>query len=226
MHGEQSVATFRTAWATNASWLAIKGGTPEGGHGHMDVGSFCYDAHGMRWIHDLGGDNYNMPGYFHGDRFQYYRLQNRSHNTLEIGGALQDAESEPCPIIESEPGEDAFAKFDLSAAYHQQAEKVIRTASFNSKTGAATIRDEILKPKGEVVWRVITDADCRIENDRVILSKKGKSIQLLRLSNQGQWKISDATPPQKIENANEGIQVVSLTVPAEKEVVLKIGIQP
>ena len=192
----------------------------------MDVGSFCYDAHGMRWAHDLGGDDYNLPGYFHGDRFQYYRLQNRSHNTLEIARSLQNAESEPCPITEFSTGKNPFAKLDLSAAYRKQAEKVIRTARFDPKTGAATIRDEIFKPAGEVVWRIVTDADCRIEGDRVTLSKEGKTVQLKQLSKEGVWKVADATPPLKAEDPNEGFRVVSLSVPAKESLVIEVEIRP
>ena len=226
MHGEQSTAVFRSSWKPDASWLAIKAGTPHGGHGHMDVGSFCYDAHGMRWVHDLGGDNYNMPGYFHGDRFQYYRLQNRSHNTLEIDGGLQDAESKPCPITDSKLDTEPFANLDLSAAYAKQAEKVMRSVHFDPKTGAAKIRDEISKPRGEIIWRIMTDANCKIEGDLVTLTKQGKSIQLQRLSKAGAWKVADATPPQKIENANEGFRVVSLRVPAQQEVAIEVAIRP
>ena len=42
------------------------------------------DAQGVRWALDLGSDNYNMPGYFGSKRWTYYRMTNRSHNTLEM----------------------------------------------------------------------------------------------------------------------------------------------
>lgn len=226
MHGEQSTAVFRSHWGADASWLAIKGGTPHGGHGHMDVGSFCYDAHGMRWIHDLGGDNYNMPGYFHGDRFQYYRLQNRSHNTLEIDNSLQNPKSKPCPIIASDTIGKPYATLDLTEAYSEQAKAVIRTARFDPKTGAVTIHDKVTKPRGIVTWRIITDADCCINGDKVILSKQGKSIQLQRLSMDGKWRVTNAKPPQKIENPNEGFRVVSLTLPKSENVMIEVGIRP
>ncbi len=226
MHGEQSTATFRTSWQNHASWLAIKGGTPVGGHGHMDVGSFCYEAHGLRWIHDLGSDNYNMPGYFHGERFQYYRLQNRSHNTLEINGALQDAKSEPCPIVDSSANENPFVKFDLTNAYAGQAMGVTRRASFDPKTGTAQIRDQIQKPRGKVIWRAFSDADCKIRGDTVVLSKKGQSIRLKNLGKAGEWKLRAAKPPLKIENTNEGFHELSLEYAPSDEVCIEVEIRP
>ncbi len=59
----------------DAPYIAVKGGTPRASHGHMDVGSFVYDAFGRRWIHDLGGDDYNLSGYFGDNRFDYFRAE-------------------------------------------------------------------------------------------------------------------------------------------------------
>jgi hypothetical protein len=42
--GEQAVANFRTGLDPQDAFIAIKGGTPAASHGHMDVGSFVYDA--------------------------------------------------------------------------------------------------------------------------------------------------------------------------------------
>lgn len=229
-HGEQAVAIFRTGWEPDAAWFAIKGGTPAASHGQMDVGSFCYDAHGHRWIHDLGSDNYNMPGYFGKQRFTYFRLQNRSHNTLEIAGKLQDVRSEPCPVTAifdaSDPQLPVGAVFDLSAAYAGSARKVQRCARFNGDTGATLIEDEITAPKGDVVWRAITDADCEIKNDEVILTKQDQRITLRRVSDSGTWTITEATPPTSIENQNKGFRAVTLTVPKATRIKLSVEIRP
>jgi len=224
--GEQAAAVFRSSWQSDAAWLAIKGGTPEGGHGHMDVGSFCYDAHGVRWIHDLGSDDYNMPGYFRDQRFSYYRLQNRSHNTLEINGELQDPDCAPCPLTAFTNGDQPSATFNLTAAYSHSADKVIRSVDFEPASGVAVLRDEVTKPRGEVVWRVITDAGCTIEGDKVVLRKNGKTIELRRLSRQGTWSVTDATPPLGIENPNKGYRSINLSVPAGDRLTIEVEIRP
>ena len=226
LRGEQSAAIFRTSWDNRAIWLAIKGGTPLGGHGHMDVGSFCYDAHGMRWIHDLGGDNYNMPGYFREERFTYYRLQNRSHNTLEINGGLQDADCKPCPITDSSTERKPFVILDLSKAYADDAKRVIRRADFNPRTGVTRIRDDITLPEGEVIWRVITDAECEIDGDQVTLRKQGKSIRLQRHGEVGTWSVTEAKPPLEIENDNRDYRDLRLTLPAADSLTIEVEITP
>ncbi len=225
--GEQAMALFRSGWTPDATWLAIKGGTPAASHGHMDAGSFCYDAHGTRWIHDMGSENYNLPAYFGGKRWTYFRLQNRSHNTLEIGGQLQNPNSKPCPLTASSiTGNPLSASFDLSDAYAGSAGKVIRTASFDSTNGTTLLTDEITAPTGDVCWRVVTDANCEIKDDRVILKKQDHQITLRRISETGTWSIADATPPSAAENQNKGFRVLTLTIPKAKRISLTVELRP
>lgn len=225
--GEQAVATFRSAWDSQASWLAIKGGTPAASHGQMDVGSFVYDAHGTRWVHDLGSDDYNLPAYFGNRRWDYFRLQNVSHNTLEIDGKLQNAESTPCPLTSSNITGDSFAAtFDLTPAYAGSADQVLRSAYFQKQTGVVRIEDEITAPSGDIRWRVITDANCEVLGNQVILRKKDRHITLHRVSNVGTWSITNLTPPTPGENQNQGFRAAVLTVPKADRISLIVEIQP
>jgi hypothetical protein len=225
--GEQAIALFRTGWNSKDAWLGIKGGTPDASHGHMDVGSFVYDAHGTRWIHDLGSDNYNMPSYFGDKRWNYFRLQNRSHNTLEIDGKLQQPESKPCPLVSSTiTGNPYSAAFDLSAAYAGSASKVIRTANFDSVSGATRITDDITAPAGDVRWRAYTDADADVNGETVTLRKNGQHITLRRVSPDGKWNITSAKPPTAEENQNEGFRAIVLTVPKAEQLSVVVEIRP
>ncbi|WP_193213656.1 heparinase II/III domain-containing protein [Luteolibacter marinus] len=226
-HGEQSMALFRTGWNGKDPWFAIKGGTPAASHGHMDAGSFCYDAHGERWIHDLGSDNYNLPSYFSGKRWTYYRLQNRSHNTLEIGGKLQNAKAKPCPVIGSSLEGDSFmVSFDLSDAYAGSADKVVRSATFDRKTGVVRIEDRIESPVGEVVWRAFADVPPVMDGDSVTISRPGRGITLRDLSGAGVWSVAEATPPTAGENQNKNYRAVVLTVPKADRVNIAVEIRP
>lgn len=225
--GEQAVATFRTAWNASAAFIGIKGGTPAASHGHMDVGSFVYDAHGFRWIYDLGSDNYNLPDYFGQKRWSYFRLQNRSHNTLEINGQLQNKESLPCPLISSTLTGDSFAAaFDLTGAYSDDAKKVIRSTHFDAQSGTTVLEDEITEPSGVIVWRAWTDAEAEAVGDRVILKKQGRQIVLKRLTPAGTWSVVDAKPPVPEEKSNAGFRAVVLTVPQQENTKISVEIQP
>jgi hypothetical protein len=225
--GEQAVATFRTGWSPKDAFFAIKGGTPAASHGHMDVGSFVYDAHGVRWIHDLGKENYNLPGYFGGKRWTYFRLQNRSHNTLEINGQLQNPKAKPCPFIShSLTGNPLAAVLDLTAAYTGSAEKVVRSVAFDTRSGAVKLNDEVTQPEGPVVWRAFTDAKPEVQGDRVILRKNGSQITLRRVSAVGTWSVTEAKPPTPEENQNRGFRAVVLTLPQAGQVSAAVEIQP
>jgi hypothetical protein len=225
--GEQPAACFRSGWQPDAAYLAVKGGTPAVSHGHMDVGSFVYDAHGERWCHELGAENYNLPGYFGNKRWAYYRLQNRSHNTLEIDGRLQQAACKPCPMVSHVlGGATPSASFDLSAAYAGAAAKVTRTARFDAATGSAVIEDEIEQPAGDVVWRVFTDATVEITGDRARLGKQDKSVTVRQLAGGGTWSVAAATPPTEAENPNKGYRALTLTVPKAAKVRIAVEIHP
>jgi hypothetical protein len=225
--GEQAIATFRTGWNPTDAYLAIKGGTPAASHGHMDVGSFVYDAHGVRWIHDLGKEDYNLPGYFGSKRWTFFRLQNRSHNTLEINGQLQNPQAEPCPVISHTlAGNPLAAVFDLSAAYVGSAEKVLRSATFDTRSGAVVLKDEITNPAGPVVWRAFTDAEAEVQGDRVILRKNDRRITFRRVSPAGKWTITEAKPPTPQENQNRNFRAVVMTIPQSGQASAAVEIQP
>jgi hypothetical protein len=226
-HGEQPMALFRTGWESKATYLAIKGGTAAASHGHMDVGSFVFDAHGQRWLHDLGAENYNLPGYFGNKRWTYYRLQNRSHNTLEIDGKLQNPRSKPCPLTASTlTGSPLKAAFDLTDSYVDAASKVIRSVEFDSAKGTTTVRDDITAPTGNVCWRAFTDAKVEIKGEQVILRNKDRQITLQRVSKSGTWSVAAATPPTPEESQNNKFSAITLTVPKADQVDVVVEIRP
>jgi hypothetical protein len=224
-HGSQPVAVFRTGWDEGDAWFAIKGGTPSASHGHMDVGSFVYDAHGCRWFHDMGADNYNLPAYFGEKRWDYFRMQNRSHNTLEIGGSLQDDSTDISPLVDSNiDGEVFHARFDLTPAYRNAADKVARAVAFNRLTGEVRIEDDITSPKGPVIWRAYTDAQIELRGVEAVLTKKEGKI-LLR-ANAGEWRMESAAPPSAEEERNAEYRALVLEYPAAPSTAIKVRIQP
>lgn len=207
--GKQAIAIARTGWQSDAAWLALKGGTGAVSHGHLDVGSFVYEAGGVRWFHDMGPDDYNLPGYFHGDRWQYFRLQNHSHNTLVIDDALQATPSRGCPLTPWSRKDGALSlSADLSPAYPDQAAKLIRSATFDLSSGAVTLRDEIDAPAGPVRWAVVTQAEITIDKDLVVLSEGGKKLLLKRTAEAGPWQEFSLTPPNPNEEQNEKFKMI------------------
>lgn len=220
--GEQALAFMRNGWSKDSAWLAIKGGTGGASHGHLDAGSFVYEAAGVRWFHDLGGDDYNMPGYFGAKRWTYLRLNNFSHNTLVIGGKLQAAPKEGCKL-HSEPGTlahgagRASAVVNLAPAYPDQASSVVRTATFNGSDGSVELHDSVENPVGPVRWAAVTKATVKIEGPRVILEEGGKRLVVECVGHEKVlWEEYSLKPASDQENQNAGYRMIGFTVPAEQ----------
>lgn len=224
--GKQAIASLRTGLERNAAWIAIKGGTGAVSHGHMDVGSFVFEAGGIRWFEDLGADNYNMPGYFGKQRWDYLRMTNLAHNTLVIDGQLQKLPQEDCPIISHDWSEGAFTlTLDLSLAYEGQAEKVLREVKLVRSTGEIQMRDTIEKPVGDVRWAAITSAKPRLSQRKLTLSR-GKAGHKLAVERSdegvGDWEIYSLKPNTEQENQNKGKTQVGFPAPKADTVVMEV----
>lgn len=223
--GEQSFGFLRSGWTPDAAWLAIKGGTGAANHGHLDAGAFVFEAGGRRWFHDLGTDNYNLPGYFGNKRWDYLRLNNFSHNTLVIDGKMQGSPKEGCPVSPvKQDGTRSGAVVDLGRAYEGQAESVKRSAVLDAKDGAVRMTDTIAKPAGPVRWAVVTKAKPKFEGDTVILEEGGKRLVLTRHDKAGgKWEEYSLKPRTKEEKQNEGFRLIGFTVPQGDELRLEVG---
>jgi hypothetical protein len=160
------VAFLRTDWEDpKALWIAAKGGDNKANHSHLDLGSFVLEKSGVRWAVDLGGDEYNMPGYFGAQRFTYYRLRTESHNTVLIDGESQDKNA-AAPM----QMRDGAALIDLSSAYRGKVSTFTRTVRLDS--GAAVVRDDIEAGQPlNAVWGMVTDAEIALDGRRTRLRK-------------------------------------------------------
>jgi hypothetical protein len=118
------------------------------------------------------------------------------------------------------------AAFDLSAAYDNSAAKVLRSANFDSDSGVVVLRDEITAPRGEIIWRALTNAKAEIRGNEVVLTRNKQGITVRRLSDAGAWSIAKATPPTAVENQNEGFRAVTLTVPPAEMVTIEVELRP
>lgn len=224
--GLQDVAFARTDWSSNAAWLAIKGGTGAASHGHLDVGSFVYEAQGHRWFIDMGKEGYNLPGYFGKQRWNYFRLNNRSHNTLVINDQIQSTPAKGCPITPWKSVSDSAIEcsIDLSTAYAGQADQANRIVRFFPTSGETRMTDTIVKPVGAVRWAVVIDSAFAIQGKTVTLTHQGKKLTLTRHDSLGgDWQEFSLKPPTSAENPNEGYRMIGFTVPAADKLSLHVS---
>ena len=179
-NGRNAVALFRTAWKRDAAYLGIKAGAPNAPHGHMDEGGFVYDDGGVRWIVELGPENYhriesrgmNLWGMNqNSERWKLLRYNNFGHSVLTLNGAPQLVDG-TTKIVETKigsSGEASSATLDLTPVYRGEAKSVKRVATLNPD-GSLIVEDvvEALADKEiKVERRLLTPAAVEIVGERV-----------------------------------------------------------
>ncbi len=227
--GPTELAFLRSGWDDpRALYVALKAGRNDVNHSHLDLGSFVLEADGVRWLVDLGRDHYDLPGYMREQRWSYYRLTNRSHNTLTFDDALQALDGvAPLTSFSSAPGH-AFAVADLTAAYPAAAASVRRgVARFGD--AQALVQDEIVavRQPGRLVWRVLTEAAVHpVDARRVELRRDGRTltVELLEPAD-ASFVTAPAQPPTRAEDPNAGVTQLMAAIPTRPERDLRVAVR-
>ncbi|MBC7914201.1 MAG: heparinase II/III family protein [Pyrinomonadaceae bacterium] len=187
--GEISIGVMRSAWDNpKATYVALKGGTPNNSHGHMDAGSFILEANGVRWALDLGTESYGNMRAAKLDLWNYTQNSNRwttfrvgpeGHNILRFNNEYQlidgKAEVSAVPDAKGTVGNKA----DLTSLYSNFAKQVHRTVLLNPDR-SVTFKDEwITKNKSsQVTFQWLTKAKVTKKLYGVLLEQNGQSLQL------------------------------------------------
>jgi len=223
--------TMRSAWEdTEALFIGFKAGSNAVNHANLDLGSFVFDAFGVRWIIDPGADNYNLPGYFGSKRWTYYRLRAEGHNTLVLNPSKQPDQNPKAStkIIRFDSTPDrVFAIADLTPTYSDHAQKVHRGIAMINQRRAVLIQDEIKIDSAEPVdlwWFAHTRATIQIDADnpsQAVLSSEGTNAQLVvRILEPVDAKFLSTeahplptSPNPKGQNVNKGIRKLAIHLP-------------
>ncbi len=197
------IVTLRSGWPANplrpgspdpGLFLGFKGGDNKANHSHLDLGSFVFDALGVRWASDPGPENYSVPGYFGAQRWSYAKARAEGHNTLVLN---PDAEPDQdpraaAPILrfESRPN-DALAITDLSAAYARHASRVHRGVSLQEGRTRVLIQDEIDADQPvDLFWFFQTSAKIELQGRQATLTQ-GKARLLATILSPATAEFSD-----------------------------------
>ncbi len=220
--GPVEVAVFRSAWDDpEALFVGVKAGYNQVNHGHLDLGNFELDALGVRWARDLGSDNYNLPGYWEmrrgGKRWDYYRLNSKSHSVPLLGGEDQDPLAKSRAIKFVSEKNNGFVLVDLTSAYNKFAKKTTRGVAMLERR-AVLVQDEFeIEKPCEVVWAMTTDAEINIHKQgQAWLTLKSQELKARILSPVGaEFTVESAEqkPPQK---TNKGVKRLLIRLPDAK----------
>ncbi|MFY0654826.1 MAG: heparinase II/III family protein [Cyclobacteriaceae bacterium] len=188
--GKNPVCLMRNSWTDkNAMYLGFKAGSPSVNHGHMDIGSFIMESDGVRWVMDFGSQNYESleskgMSIFgkeqNAQRWTIFRLNNYAHATLTINDSLQRVDGYAKMDTYSDNEEFMFATSDISSLYNGQLKKAVRGVGI--KEGAYTvIRDEVetLGNSTKLRWNLVTPAEVSLTDKGAVLTKDGKTLNLI-----------------------------------------------
>ncbi|MBC8012083.1 MAG: heparinase II/III family protein [Burkholderiales bacterium] len=230
--GFMPIAVMRSKWDDpQASYIALKGGTPNNSHGQMDIGSFILEADGIRWALDMGGESYNkmraakldLWNYSQdSDRWTTFRPGPDGHNILRFNNARQDITG--MAKIRRLPDEDGVVGdvADLTSLYQSQVAKVTRTVQLRPDR-SMTIQDEWTASGNdvEVAFQWLTKAKITIVPTGVLLEHNGKSLQVkvevLGSAVMPEISVEDlskARAPQDSDNPGVGRFVIRLVTAA------------
>jgi hypothetical protein len=217
--GVADLAVFRSAWNDpHAIFVGIKAGENSFHHNHLDLGSFVLDADGVRWAVDLGPDTYELSGYSDNKerRWNFFRTNNRSHNTVTPGAVLQRRKV-VAPIVSfGSTTERGFAVADLSPAYPDEVASLCRGIALLDRA-RVLVQDEY-QPKlsgTPLHWTMVTRAKIDLAQDgrSVLLTSQGRSLRVEVLEPaSARLSIGSTRPPTAAENQNAGTAMLALEI--------------
>ena len=230
----QEMVTMRGNWSSGrATYIGCKGGQMGADHGDLDAGTFVLDALGKRWFHDLGGDDYALPGYFNStpssgtDRWDYYRMRPEGQNTLTISPSANAdmVLNAVAPLIsyQSEPGgSSSFAIHDLTPVYSVMT-RVWRGTRLLGARDEVLIQDEIQASAGKTVWWFAhytyptTTVVVEPGNTSAMMSQGSERLWCKIVGGGGTFQIMDAeplptSPNPTNQNANAGYKKLAISL--------------
>lgn len=184
--GNNQVVTMRDSWDSGETFAAVKGGVEAHSHGHMDAGTFVFDAFGERWATELGVEEYGLNGYWNVESGRWQILRNRAegHNTLIInpdGTGIDHTLYAEAPVtrFETKP-KGVITAVDMSDMLSANAASAQRGYFLTDYRKSLVVRDEVeLTGPSDLYWFMYTEAlEGEIDGDSVILSKNGKKVRV------------------------------------------------
>ena len=173
--GDTPVVLVHGDWSFSDSdtFLGIKGGMAQRNHGHMDAGSFVFDAYGKRWAEDLmvpeytsvesaisaAGGNFWDQGQ-DSMRWDVFVMTNYAHSTLTVNGEKHNVGGFATLDRVIDTDTEKGGVFNLAPALGSSVSSAVRTVKLVDNRQLVVI-DEITAPSykaAEVEWRMMTRA--------------------------------------------------------------------
>ncbi len=224
--GSVPISIFRSSWTDpRATFVGVKAGLHTANHRHLDAGTFVLDSDGARWATDLGAEGYygiesrNMKLWAqeqNADRWNIFRLNNFSHNTLVIDAKLQVAGGDSSIVEFSDDAARPYSIVDMSGVYKGQA-KSVRRGVMLLPSREVLIQDELtgLRPGSRVRWGMVTPGKPGELGKKSVVLKQGKEKLVLAIHGveDASWhEIDTAKPRHEWDTPNPGTRMMAFEV--------------
>ena len=234
--GAVPIAVLRRGTGPESAYVGLKGGKGGHHHGHLDIGSFVYDAQGVRWTLDLGSENYHQAeqaglNFWNfandSDRWRVFRLSSEAHGVLLLDGKPLKADGF-ADVTVAESAASAMAQIDTTACYDGVL-RVTRTLKL-AQQGAArlTVSDAIAgaRPGTVVRWQQLTNAKIEPQADgSLVLRKKGKTLRVVPTF-PVTWQITSVAEPRNAwDTPNPGATCYAFEVPVPADGALNLVVE-
>lgn len=214
--GLMPIAVMRSAWnKPKATFVAIKGGTPDNSHGHMDAGSFILEANGVRWALDLGTESYNKMRAAKLDLWNYGQNSSRwttfrcgpdGHNIPRFNNQYQliNGKAEIKKLADKSGAIGNIV--NLSTLYANEVSTATRTVLLLANN-SVSITDEWATKDSAITYAFqwLTKATVTKTNDGLLLQQNGESISLKILQpttiNDVIINIEDVAKPRQLQDS-------------------------
>jgi len=236
--GGNDVCVMRSGWDEDDVYLGFKAGCVNAPHGHMDVGSFYYEADGVRWSLDMGSDNYEniaLGGVNLFDMRQnsprwtvLTRYNNFVHSTTYPEGVYQRVE--PTCRMEGD-AKRMYAKTSFASLYPETLDSLVRKVSLKGRS--AVIEDFAIGGSENVrmVWNMTTEG-CSLSRKgkkMTLTGPQGKSLDI-KVSTSAAFDVELVPADRKhdYEDQNPGIYWlrISYNLPAHSANKIKVTLTP
>lgn len=225
------------------AYLAVKGGKASNNHGHMDVGSFVYDAYGVRWSMDLGPQNYGkVEKKFReiggnlwsmkqdSKRWSVSRYNNFRHSTITVNDSYHvvDGFGDIIEHFDDKRGKGAVLDMTQVLGEHvKSAERTVILLDDNS----LSVTDKVMAPEDKSVnysWRMVTKAKPEVKKNCILLKSGDVCLKLRARSDvKVTYRTWSAEPVESYDDPNPGVIIVGIeaTVPPSETAEFAVSLQ-
>ena len=246
--GPTHLVLVRTGWngSPQERYLAFKGGKASYNHGHMDAGSFVYDAFGMRWACDLGTQEYapleNAFKKYNKSfwsmrqtsfRWKVFRLSNQAHNTLTVNAQQHNVKGEAKIFDIRDTDAERGGSIDLTPVFEGQLSSAFRKILLLDGDSLSVADSVTALPDtpADIEWRMVTDASATVTPKGILLEQGGCRMLLSAASDDpsvhAEYRIWPAAGTEEWDAPNPGKCIVgySTAIPAGKSCTIRVSLR-